>query len=76
MRTTQVHFSKRFENDQYYCACEIDLPGIGVVKVSDCISRETMDRVFAEVEQLTRVKIGQEIKPVASQPAEVKHHGT
>jgi hypothetical protein len=56
METKQVHFSKH-RDGSFYIDCEVEVPGLGILKIDDCLSNETMENVFREVEAAARIKL-------------------
>lgn len=56
MKTLMVHFSKKSEKE-YYLNCEVEVPGLGILKMDSCLSEETMNNVFREVEAAARIKL-------------------
>lgn len=61
MKTKTVHFSRK-DNGSFYVACDVEVEGIGELKLSDCLSTETMNAVCKEVEEATRLKLQGRVK--------------
>lgn len=60
---------------QFSSNADIEVEGLGVVKIEDCLSRETIEAVEKEVVEALRIKFGQKVKveakPVAAEVAAV-----
>ena len=62
MRTKSVYFSK--SNDgSIYLTCEVEVPGLGVVKLNNCLSLETIDKVCREAEAAMRLRLEEGFGP-------------
>jgi hypothetical protein len=61
MKVVKVFFSKSVVGkDHWYCSCDVEIPGVGKLEITDCLSEETMERVFNEVEVMARLKLHME----------------
>ncbi len=57
MKTLMVHFSKKSDGINFFLKCEVEVPGLGVLSLDDCLSNETMNNVFREAEEAARIKL-------------------
>lgn len=42
-----------------FSSATIDIPGLGEVKINNCLSSETIKRAILEIETALRIKLGQ-----------------
>jgi len=73
MKATMVHVAfKQKDEDKDYITAEIFVPGLGVVKIKNCLSDETMKRIQEEVVCAVKLRLGQTLQSQEYQNAEVK----
>lgn len=62
MKLTNLHVHLRSvpnEKPRHHATAKIEVPGLGVVKIDNALSQETLARIEAEAVAALRVKLGQ-----------------
>ena len=54
-----VHALKYNSTDEHHTYAEITVPGIGKIRLDDCLSKETVTQLHAEVTVALKKKMGQ-----------------
>lgn len=69
MRTTRIHIFRDSPNvGEHRITAEVAIPGLGALEIQSCLSTETVERIFKEVEESTRNKfsIAQPTRPAGT----------
>lgn len=59
MEVKSVHIFTKHEDEPASITASIEVPGLGVVEIAECLSDATVRRVCAEVKAALKAKLGQ-----------------